>query len=199
MGAQPPAPRAASLRSVERHAPEPVHERCDEASEGAAPGSLDASCTNTPTLRLALSRVVAARRGTWTRSLTSMLSPVLAGYQPLSLERVLGAWVRIRQWRDRSGHRCAVRRFSECRSHAGSQPRPSMSGPDVGPRGPGGSQAAPRGAGVDAAANLRRLWQMTCNVHSPSAPVSPRSRRRPAACLTFIWPKAGSTMALRLA
>jgi hypothetical protein len=36
---------------------------------------------------------------------------------------------------------------------------------------------------------------MTWSVHSPWAPANPRSRRCPAACRTFIWPKAGSTMA----
>ena len=88
--------------------------------------------------------------------------------------------------------------------------RSSMLGPDVtfarlpircGPtRGADGPHDAPISVPLALAlASLRRLWQMTCSVHSPWAPANPRSRSCPAACRTFICPKAGSTMALRLA
>ena len=50
-----------------------------------------------------------------------------------------------------------------------------------------------------ARASLRRLWHSEWRAHSPFAPSRPRRRRNPAACRTFIWPKTGSTMALRLA
>ena len=62
-----------------------------------------------------------------------------------------------------------------------------------------GASGGPSAIFGRALASFRRLWQTARSFHPPSAPCRPRSRSFPACCRTFICPKAGSTIAFRVA